>query len=248
MRKLFPFSVTLCALLGCTWPRAAPSELEHPHRGSTRGETASPPLIEVQAETDRKPDDRNSASDATTTSSASHPLVDAARRQIGVTVAYDPAYVGLKYPNGDVPSDRGVCTDVVIRALRAAHGYDLQAKVHEDMKAAFSAYPTTWGAKRPDRNIDHRRVLNLERFFEREGWSVPITNQPEDYLPGDIVACVVGGRLPHIMVVSDRRSPKGVPLVIHNIGAGTQEEDLLFTYPHTGHYRPKLRRSSAGQE
>lgn len=165
-----------------------------------------------------------------------------AREQIGVTVIYDPDYVSLKYPGGDVPIDRGVCTDVVIRAMRGLQ-FDLQKEVHEDMKKNFSAYPSrkNWGLKRTDRNIDHRRVPNLQTFFKRKGWSQPITENPADYKPGDIVTCLLGGSLPHIMIVSDRKNDDGVPLIIHNIGAGTQEEDDLFTFKLTGHYRPKLK-------
>ncbi len=165
-----------------------------------------------------------------------------ARQQIGVTVEYDPAYVSLKYPGGDVPQDRGVCTDVVIRAMRQLN-FDLQKEVHEDMKKNFSAYPSrkNWGLKRPDKNIDHRRVPNLQTFFKRKGWSRPVSQNPVDYQPGDIVTCLLGGTLPHIMIVSDRKNEDGVPLIIHNIGAGTQEEDDLFTYELTGHYRPKLK-------
>lgn len=162
-----------------------------------------------------------------------------ARQQIGVTIHYDGAYEQIPYPGGDVPIVRGVCTDVVIRALRHL-GFDLQKEVHEDMKAHFSAYPKLWGLKRPDKNIDHRRVPNLRTFFSRRGWSLPISNNPADYLPGDLVTCTVGGHLPHIMIVSDRKSPDGTPLMIHNIGAGAQEEDALFSYPLTGHYRPKI--------
>ena len=176
-----------------------------------------------------------------------HPLVKAARAQVGVTLTYDPAYVGLDYPNGDVAIERGVCTDVVIRAMREAHAFDLQRKVHEDMRGAFAKYPTIWRARRPDRNIDHRRVPNLRRFFERRGWSVGVTRNPADYLPGDIVTCTVAGNRPHIMIVSDRKTAGGVPLVIHNIGAGTQEEDSLFTYPLTGHFRPKLDANPSGR-
>ncbi len=164
-----------------------------------------------------------------------------ARQQIGVTVEYDPAYVSLSYPGGDVPPDRGVCTDVVIRALRHL-GFDLQKEVHQDMKKNFSAYPSrkNWGLKRPDKNIDHRRVPNLQTFFKRKGWSVPITDKPQDYHPGDLVTCMLPGNLPHIMIVSDRKSAEGIPLVIHNIGAGTEEEDALFMFTITGHYRPQL--------
>lgn len=166
-------------------------------------------------------------------------LVAAARAQVGVTLSYDPAYTKLAYPGGDVPLERGVCTDVVIRALRNAHGLDLQRLVHEDMRANFPAYPRNWGLKRPDRNIDHRRVPNLQCYFTRAGWALPITRKPADYLPGDLVTCLVGDKLPHIMIVSDRRDAAGIPLVVHNIGNGTQEENCLFLYPLTGHYRPR---------
>lgn len=164
-------------------------------------------------------------------------LITAARSQVGVTLSYDPAYTKLSYPGGDVPLERGVCTDVVIRALRKAHGVDLQQLVHEDMKANFGAYPRNWGLKRPDRNIDHRRVPNLQCYFKRAGWSLAVSRKAADYQPGDIVTCLVGDKLPHIMIVSDRRDASGIPLVLHNIGNGTQEENCLFTYPLTGHYR-----------
>lgn len=170
-------------------------------------------------------------------------LADAARRQIGVTVSYDPSYVALPYPGGDVPQETGVCTDVVIRALRQ-FGLDLQKEVHEDMKRHFSAYPArrNWGQKRPDRNIDHRRVPNLRTWFQRRGWALPITQNPADYHPGDIVTCLIDDTLPHIMVVSDRKSPGGTPLCIHNIGLGTEEEDCLFSFTITGHFRARLPR------
>lgn len=169
-------------------------------------------------------------------------LPEAARRQIGITVDYDPAYIVIPYPGGDVPMESGVCTDVVIRAMRHL-GLDLQKAVHEDMKRNFSAYPSRkiWGLKRPDKNIDHRRVPNLQTYFKRQGWSVAITQNAADYLPGDIVTCMLmGDSIPHIMIVSDRKNAEGVPLVIHNIGGGTQEEDELFSFTLTGHYRPKL--------
>lgn len=165
-------------------------------------------------------------------------LPELARQQIGVTIEYDPAYVVLPYPRGDVPMDRGVCTDVVIRAFRGI-GIDLQKAVHEDMKKNFSAYPRNWGLKRPDKNIDHRRVPNLRTYFKRRGWELPLTQKAADYHPGDIVTCTVAGNLPHIMIVSDRRAADGTPLIIHNIGAGTEEEDALFLFPLTGHYRAK---------
>lgn len=164
-------------------------------------------------------------------------IVAAARAQVGVTRIYDPAYQRLDYPGGDVPAERGVCTDVVIRALRQARGLDLQQRVHEDMRAAFAAYPAIWGLSRPDRNIDHRRVPNLRTWLARGGHALPRSDDPSDYLPGDIVTSLLPGNLPHIMVVSDRRGPEGRPLVIHNIGQGTREEDALFDHPITGRYR-----------
>lgn len=164
-------------------------------------------------------------------------IVTAARNQIGVTVEYDGSYRKLDYPNGDFTRTTGVCTDVVIRALRDARSMDLQRLVHEDMKANFSKYPQHWGLKRPDKNIDHRRVPNLQCYFKRRGWRLALTKEAKDYLPGDLVTVTVGGSLPHIMIVSDRKSANGTPLVLHNIGCGTQEEDELFTYPLTGHYR-----------
>jgi uncharacterized protein YijF (DUF1287 family) len=166
-------------------------------------------------------------------------IVKAARSQIGVTTSYDPAYVSLSYPGGDVPKDRGVCTDVIIRALRTAHQKDLQRLVHEDMRANFSAYPKRWGLTRPDRNIDHRRVPNLQTYFKRSGYSLPLQKDPSRFLPGDFVTCTVPPHLPHIVIVSDKKSPNGTPLIIHNIGQGTREEDALFKFPHTGHYRWK---------
>lgn len=167
-------------------------------------------------------------------------IVAAARKQLGVTVSYDPAYVVLSYPGGDVPEDRGVCTDVVVRALRGALGFDLQRAVHEDMKDHFKLYPKQWGLSRPDRNIDHRRVPNLQTFFSRYAEVLPHeSGKPALYRAGDIVSCMLPGNLPHIMIVSDAVTAEGVPLVIHNIGGGAREEDALFSYRLTGHYRIK---------
>lgn len=168
-------------------------------------------------------------------------LVESARKQIGVTVSYDPAYTALAYPGGDVPREKGVCTDVIIRALRDSASVDLQRLVHEDMKTNFSTYPKRWGLRKPDRNIDHRRVPNLQRFFERRGLELrlPAEKDPSRFQPGDLVTCTVPPNLPHIMIVSDRKTPDGRPLVIHNIGRGAVEEDLLFQFPLTGHYRWK---------
>ena len=161
--------------------------------------------------------------------------VAAARGQVGVTLLYDPAYVVLAYPGGDVPLSRGVCTDVVIRAFRAV-GYDLQREVHDDMRGAFDAYPRRWGLARPDRNIDHRRVPNLQVFFARRGWAL---REDAALRPGDIVTWMLPGNLPHIGIVSDR-SVRGTPLILHNIGAGTVEDDILHRYRITGRYRPVL--------
>lgn len=154
-------------------------------------------------------------------------------------VVYDPAYVRLAYPMGDVAPDRGVCADVIVRSLRAL-GVDLQAHVHEDMTAAFSAYPTHWGLRRPDPNIDHRRVPNLETFLTRKGARLPASADPADYRPGDIVAWNLrgdAGFLPHIGIVTDRIGPTGRPMIVHNIGAGPKLEDILFDWPITGRYR-----------
>ncbi len=166
-------------------------------------------------------------------------IAEAARDQIGKTVRYDPAYRALSYPNGDVPIEAGVCTDVVVRALRASVNMDLQKLVHEDMKANFSKYPPNWGLRKPDRNIDHRRVPNLQTFFKRCGCELPASKKAEDYQAGDVVSCIVPPNLPHVMIVSDRKNANGQPLVIHNIGAGAKEEDRLFEFRITGRYRIK---------
>lgn len=165
-------------------------------------------------------------------------LVAAARGQVGVTVTYDPAYVALAYPGGDVDRTRGVCTDVLVRAFRDGLGIDLQRALHRDMVAAFARYPTTWGLTRTDRNIDHRRVGNLVTLLRRAGADEPGGTEPGDFRPGDIVAQVLPGNLPHILIVSDRMAADGrTPLVLHNIGSGAAEEDGLFAHPITGHFR-----------
>lgn len=164
-------------------------------------------------------------------------LTAAARDQVGVTMTYDPAYATLAFPGGDIPRDRGVCTDVVVRALRDAWAIDLQLAVNRDMKAHFDAYPALWGLSGTDRNIDHRRVPNLATLFARVGAEVPLEEGPTPYLPGDIVTWKRPGNLDHIGIVSDRHTAEGTPLILHNIGRGAQEEDILFAYPMTGHYR-----------
>lgn len=167
-------------------------------------------------------------------------LVAAARRQVGVTLAYDPAYSALAFPNGDVDRAKGVCTDVLIRAYRDALGIDLQALVNADMKADFGAYPKNWGLRRPDRNIDHRRVPNLATYWTRQRARLPVSSDPADWRPGDIFTSMTGGRFPHTGIVSDRKTAAGRPLVIHNIGRGAREEDALFDHPLTGHFRWKV--------
>jgi uncharacterized protein YijF (DUF1287 family) len=153
------------------------------------------------------------------------------------TVRYDGSYQRIAYPGGDVPDQVGVCTDVVIRSYRAL-GIDLQQRVHEDMSREFSVYPAHWGLTRPDPNIDHRRVPNLQVFFERHGESLPISATPDSYQPGDLVTWMLPGNLPHIGIVVNQRSEDGArPLIVHNIGAGPELEDVLFDFPITGHYR-----------
>jgi uncharacterized protein len=168
-----------------------------------------------------------------------HKLAAAAIERTNHVVRYDPGYVGIAYPGGDVPAEAGVCTDEVIRAYRAL-GVDLQKEVHEDMSANFARYPagTVWRQKRPDKNIDHRRVPNLMVFFSRKGEILPITDNPSDYQPGDLVTWDLGRGLTHIGIVVDRKSLLGGRyLMEHNIGAGPKIEDVLFDWKITGHYR-----------
>jgi uncharacterized protein YijF (DUF1287 family) len=163
-------------------------------------------------------------------------LIAAARRQIGVTLRYDAGYTRLAFPAGDVPRERGVCTDVVIRAYRDAFGLDLQALVNSDMRAAFAAYPKRWGLAAPDRNIDHRRVPNLATWLKRHHAALPIPSDPSGWQPGDIFTSLVSGSGTHIGLVSDRDGARS-PLIIHNIGAGAREEDGLLDWPITGRFR-----------
>lgn len=164
-------------------------------------------------------------------------LSDAALSLTKDKVTYDPAYYSIKYPNGDVASDKGVCTDVVIRAYRKL-GIDLQKEVHEDMKKNFSKYPKKFGLKRPDTNIDHRRVPNLMVFFAKFGQSKSIETNPALYAPGDIVTWLLPGNLTHIGIVVNKKSADGKRyLIVHNIGAGQVIEDCLFKFDITGHYQ-----------
>ena len=164
-------------------------------------------------------------------------LADSASTLTKQVVRYDPAYFQLTYPNGDVPSDRGVCTDVIIRTYRKL-GIDLQKEVHEDIKVNFSKYPKIWGLSQPDKNIDHRRVPNLMTFFTRHGLVKPITKTAIEYLPGDIVCWNLGGAVTHIGIVSKKKSTDGKRyLMVHNIGGGQVLEDCIFNYKIIGHYR-----------
>ena len=165
-------------------------------------------------------------------------VIDGAIEQIGKTTNYDPSYQKIEYPNGDVPIETGVCSDVIVRAFRKA-GIDLQKDVHEDMKDNFSAYPTRWGLKGADANIDHRRVPNLQTYFTRRGKSLSTGGSSETFLPGDIITWDLGlGGTEHIgMVVNVWYKPSQRYLIVHNVGAGTRMEDVLFAWKITGHYR-----------
>lgn len=164
-------------------------------------------------------------------------LADSALTLTGQKVIYDPTYTRIDYPNGDVPEGKGVCTDVIIRAYRK-FGIDLQKEVHEDMKENFDKYPKNWGLSGTDKNIDHRRVPNLMTFFTRYGTVKMITNNPVDYLPGDIVCWNLGGGITHIGIVTRKKSTDGKRhLIVHNIGEGQVLEDCLFSYKIIGHYR-----------
>lgn len=169
-------------------------------------------------------------------------LIAAAVAQTQENVTYNGTYFKITYPMGDVPAQYGVCTDVIIRAYRKL-GIDLQQLVHEDMRGNFSLYPAkkNWGQTKTDTNIDHRRVPNLQTFFTRHGKKLTVSSKPQDYKAGDLVTWMLPGNLPHIGIVSDQRSVDGQrPLIIHNIGAGPQLEDMLFAYTISGHYRYAL--------
>lgn len=172
-------------------------------------------------------------------STKSELLISAASAQTTENITYNGAYFRITYPMGDIPAQYGVCTDVVIRAYRKL-GIDLQQLVHEDIRHNFSRYPAKkiWGQTKPDANIDHRRVPNLQTFFSHHGKKLAVTNNGADYQPGDLVTWMLPGNLPHIGLVTDQYSADGQrPLIIHNIGAGPKLEDRLFAYPITGHYR-----------
>ncbi|MDX1627852.1 MAG: DUF1287 domain-containing protein [Fulvivirga sp.] len=166
-------------------------------------------------------------------------LADSAKTLSNTAVTYYPGYFSIDYPNGDIPANKGVCTDVIIRAYRKI-GIDLQVEVHRDMKANFDAYPKLWGLKTTDKNIDHRRVPNLMTFFERHGEVRSGSNDPADYAPGDIVCWDLGKGITHIGILIDEKSRDGKRnLVIHNIGSGQVIEDILFDFKIIGHFRYK---------
>ena len=163
-------------------------------------------------------------------------LADSCINLIDKSIIYDPTYVKIKYPNGDVDKKRGVCTDVIIRAYRM-FDIDLQREVHEDMKANFSKYPPNWGLNKPDKNIDHRRVPNLMMYFSRYGKELTITDNPDDYKPGHIVCWDLGNGILHIgIVLKQKKTNNNNRLVLHNIGRGQIAEDILFKYRIIGHY------------
>ena len=166
-------------------------------------------------------------------------LIEAALERTAFQVTYDGSYHSIEYPGGDVSATIGVCTDVVIRSYRKM-GVDLQELVHVDMKKNFAAYPSKriWGLNKPDSNIDHRRVPNLQVFLSRHGQELAVTSASQAYRPGDLVTWMLPGNLPHIGIVTDQYSEEtNNPMIVHNIGRGPQLEDMLFAYPITGHYR-----------
>lgn len=164
-------------------------------------------------------------------------LIQAAVAQTSTPVTYDGSYRRIPYPGGDVPANIGVCTDLIVRAYRSV-GVDLQVRVHEDMRGAFSSYPQLWGLSRADPNIDHRRVPNLQTYLRRRGAQLSISRNAGDYLPGDLVTWILPGNLPHIgMVTGQRSADANRLLIVHNIGRGPEIEDMLFDFPISGHYR-----------
>lgn len=166
-------------------------------------------------------------------------LAEAAISIVDPTIDYDPSYFSIKYPNGDIPKNKGVCTDVIIRSYRKL-GIDLQKEVHEDMKDNFSKYPNLkkWGMTKTDTNIDHRRVPNLEIFFERRGIKLEVSENAKDYNTGEIVTWMINEKLPHIGIITNKKSTDGKRnLIVHNVGYGQILEDCLFDYKIVGHFK-----------
>jgi uncharacterized protein YijF (DUF1287 family) len=212
-RILLIFILPAFSFTGCQANSVSPQAVELPGRDLA---------LAIQVKPDATPLEKINAS---------------AIEQTTQTTSYDPAYFKLDYPNGDVPLQTGVCADVIVRAFRKAD-IDLQKELHEDMKRSFSKYPQKWGARRPDRNIDHRRVPNLMTWFDRQGKNLPMTKDAKDYQPGDIVAWELDNGLFHIGMVS-KIKVEGADryAVVHNIGAGARLEDVLFAWKIIGHYR-----------
>lgn len=207
------FAILLCLLTGCRAIGSSRQAIELPKRELQAA---------IQLKADATPLDK---------------VIASAIEQTTYTTSYDPSYVKLEYPNGDVPKETGVCADVVVRAFRST-GLDLQKELHEDMGRNFSKYPKKWNARKPDKNIDHRRVPNLMTWFNRKGKELPITKNDRDYQPGDVVAWELGSGLVHIGMVS-KIKVEGLErfAVVHNIGAGARLEDVLFQWKIIGHYR-----------
>ena len=196
--------------------------------------------LACQAATARrpKPQDKPQPAPQVKLAPAVEKMVNAAHTQTEVTKTYDPAYTVIPYPNGDVPREKGVCTDVIVRAFRDGANVDLQKDVHEDMKRNFTVYPKKWGLKKPDPNIDHRRVPNLMTYFMRQGKSLPLAQESKDYQPGDIVAWDMGGGITHIGIMSSQWDESvGRYKVVHNVGWGVAIEDRLYDWKIIGHYR-----------
>jgi len=217
----FLFLVLIGIFVGssCGSRPALPGAGREPSSVSSLATSERPPLDQVEPEQVRR-------------------LLESARQQTKVTTGYSQQYFVINYPGGDPPAETGACTDVIVRAFRAA-GVDLQKEVHEDMRTSFPAYPRKWGLARPDSNIDHRRVPNLQTYFSRKGKSLPITSNAENYRPGDIVSWDLDGKgMTHIGLVSNIWNERSARyLIIHNIGSGVQLEDRLFQWKITDHYR-----------
>lgn len=234
MKPIRSALISLLILAACSDPPQSPAAEEKGQTAASKPGHVKPPLAPV-AQPAAKPVDWTLRAKDTALPFPMR-LSAAAMERLSHRVVYDPAYLRIPYPMGDVPATQGVCTDEIVRAYRTL-GIDLQRLVHEDMKANFALYPRRWGLPRPDTNIDHRRVPNLAVFFARKGKKFPVTQKGEDYRTGDIVTWMLPGNLPHIGIAIERRTADGKrPLIVHNIGRGPQLEDMLFNYPITGRY------------
>jgi hypothetical protein len=231
MRSAWTVALAISFLTACTDPPSEAKPATQASPAQTLPPAVSAPLRPIAA---TPADWRARAGDARLP--FAERVSAAAMERLSHRVVYDPAYLRIPYPMGDVPASQGVCTDEIVRAYRTL-GIDLQRLVHEDMKANFALYPKRWGLPRPDTNIDHRRVPNLQVFFGRKGVKMPVTQNGLDYKTGDIVTWMLPGNLPHIGIATAQRSADGKrPLIVHNIGRGPQLEDMLFSYPITGRY------------